>query len=1062
MELFSQEFRIMQTPSDQQPAPDYRQNFQLELRKLNKAQLQAVQTIEGPVMVIAGPGTGKTQVLSARIGYILENTDARAENILCLTYTDSGALAMRKRLLQLIGADAYRLNISTFHSFCNNVIQANLDYFGMDELQLISELEVNELLREMIDSLPIEHPLKRISYDPYLARRPMYNLFRLMKNEGWTPDYLCAQADAYIQSLPDRENFQYKRDNSTKGIKKGDPKILDIQKETDRMEQLKAAARQFPRYLELMRQRKRYDFDDMLLWVHDAFEKHPDLLLNYQEQFLYVLVDEYQDTNGIQNKLLHQLTGYWENPNVFVVGDDDQSIYRFQGANVENLLEFKEKYAKSLHVVVLEENYRSSQKILDAAKALIENNRERLIYAFQDLRKNLIAKGENASVSEDPQIREYLNPDCETLHIAKEIMRLRDQGIQLNEVAVLYRRHSQVEDLYRYLTILNIPIDIKRRANVLDATLIRHLIKIFAYIHAETSSPGSGEHLLFEILHFDWFKIQPLVIARLAMDIKNRRRKNNKNIFWREELRNAWRTIQRDLFEHNPDEQHSYLALKKLGEDLEYWIAEAGNITLQNLLEKIVTRGGILNNILQSPEKMWLLEELSTFFDFVKSETAKNPRLDVGGLLAILQTMEQDRIELPVNKISSMENGVRLITAHSAKGLEFDYVFLMGCNRDVWETKVTGNDYRLPDNLVRHIVPAENNDLEEARRLFYVAMTRARKSLCLSYSLSDKKMKEQQECRFIGEITAATGIQPQRITLSEEDLMLYHQQMMTEITLPQLTMIEDTLIRKSLENYSLSVTHLNEYLRCPISFYFKYILSIPTAKNEYLAFGNAMHEALERFTKTLLNEKTLPPPETLLHYFDHALKTQEEAFTISQYQRRLEYGRKILTDYYHQHIVNWNRNVLTETRINQVELDGIPLNGRIDKMEFEGKRVTVIDYKTGKPQNAQKKLLPPDGEYWRQAVFYRILIERSRKQDWIFASAVIEFLEPDDKGTFLKIPFTVSDEDVQILTGQIKTVYNNIMQLQFNTGCNDPSCEWCNFAKSHYQSVPPELKEAEQ
>ncbi|HEX4849859.1 MAG TPA: UvrD-helicase domain-containing protein, partial [Puia sp.] len=334
-----------------------KEKFEAEYRRLNPEQKRAVDTIEGPVMVIAGPGTGKTQILSARIGKILIETDTRPENILCLTYTDAGAVAMRKRLVEFIGPDAYKVNIYTFHAFCNDIIQENLSLFEKNQLDPVSELERISFLRELIDSFPKNHPLKRYRADAYFEINNLKSLFGTMKKEGWTPEFINQKIDEYISSIDTRNEFIYKR--ATGNFKKGDTKIHDINEEKEKMEKLRAAANEFNHFQLIMRKHNRYDFDDMINWVIDSFEKDENLLRRYQEKYLYLLVDEYQDTSGTQNRLVQLLINYWERPNVFVVGDDDQSIFRFQGASVVNMQAFDETYKKDLIKVVLTNNYRS-------------------------------------------------------------------------------------------------------------------------------------------------------------------------------------------------------------------------------------------------------------------------------------------------------------------------------------------------------------------------------------------------------------------------------------------------------------------------------------------------------------------------------------------------------------------------------------------------------------------------------------------------------------------------------------------------------------------------------
>jgi len=239
------------------------QKFKEEYSRLNAQQRQAVDTIEGPVMVIAGPGTGKTQILSARIGKILLS-DAQVEpnNIVCLTYTDAGVVAMRRRLSQFIGPDAYRVNIHTFHAFCNEVIQDNLSLFEKTSLDPISDLERIELMKELIDGFPKDHPLKRYRGDVYFEINSLQSLFSLMKREGWPPDHICQKIDEYLNDLPNRVEYTCQR--ATKEFKKGDIRIDKIEEQREKMEKLRAACNEFTRFQQLMRSRNRYDFDDMI------------------------------------------------------------------------------------------------------------------------------------------------------------------------------------------------------------------------------------------------------------------------------------------------------------------------------------------------------------------------------------------------------------------------------------------------------------------------------------------------------------------------------------------------------------------------------------------------------------------------------------------------------------------------------------------------------------------------------------------------------------------------------------------------------------------------------
>ena len=421
------------------------ENFNSAYLNLNEKQRLAVDTIDGPVMVIAGPGTGKTQILATRIGKILLETDTNAENILCLTYTDAGAVAMRKRLLNFIGPDAYKVNIFTFHAFCNEVIQDNLSQFNKTILDPISELEKIQLFKDLIDTLPKNHLLKRYRGDVYFEVSSLQSLFSTMKREGWTPEFLIKHIDAYINELSVNEDFIY-RNNRVGQWTKGDLKP-SYYEEKDRMEKLRSAVHEFDRFVNMMKERNRYDFDDMINWVINAFVENNNLLASYQERFQYILVDEFQDTSGTQNKLVELLISYWEQPNVFVVGDDDQSIFRFQGASVENMLQFSKKYEQELLKIVLTNNYRSTQPILDTSKILINRNKDRLVNQIEGLSKELISSNNKLKeLKNNPVIHEYESQHHEMIGVVTKTQELLKEGVSPGKIGIIFKENKYGED----------------------------------------------------------------------------------------------------------------------------------------------------------------------------------------------------------------------------------------------------------------------------------------------------------------------------------------------------------------------------------------------------------------------------------------------------------------------------------------------------------------------------------------------------------------------------------------------------------------------------------------
>jgi len=1028
------------------------EQFAAIYKNLNEQQRIAVDTIEGPVMVIAGPGTGKTQILSARIGKILMETDVLPDNILCLTYTEAGVVAMRKRLQHFIGADAYKVNLYTFHAFCNDIIQENLSLFEKTALDPISELERIELMKTLIDNFPKDHPLKRYRGDVYFEINNLQSLFSTMKREGWTPTMINDSIDRYLADLPLRDEFIYKR--KYKQFNAGDVKAEKVAIEEEKMAKLRAAVNEFDHFQQLMRKRNRYDFDDMINWVIKAFEENPLLLANYQEKFLYILVDEYQDTSGTQNKLVQLLINYWEKPNVFVVGDDDQSIYRFQGANVKNMIDFAEQYQKDLLTVVLTANYRSVQPVLDVAKTLIGNNQERLVKQLPGLSKELIASKEAIKTLNNPPIlAEYETQHQEMIHVVLQIEQLLQRGTHPGRIAVLYKEHKYGDELTNYLNLKNIPVYSKRSLNLFDIPLVQKIILLLQYLSEELDIPYGGDEKLFELLHADWFGIPPIEIAKLSVAVSQQNYKDQKTSI-RQLLFEKVNQPAKDLFAAPVN-----AGMLKASQTIEALIAAVPNMTLLQLFETCIRDAGVLQTIMQSADKHWQLRVLTALFDFVKEETRRKPDLQLQELISIFDLMKKENLPLPIVQISGNDKGVNLLTTHGSKGLEFEHVFMVGCNAKIWEKKRKPNSgYSFPDTLIN--MPSGKTDEEELRRLFYVAVTRAEQHLYISYARFAADGKELEPSIFIAEIQEVHKLPVQQIIITPEVLSDFAALRFDVIAQPEIAKAEDDFITPILDKFVMNVTALNSYLKCPLHFYYTTLVRVPSGKSEATEFGSAVHHALQRlFEKMQQQNNVFPSKADFISDFEWFMNRHRESFTKEQFNRRMEYGQDILANYYDKYIDSFNTIVAIERNIRNITVGGVPLKGKLDKLEFNGKEVNVVDYKTGNVDNALKKLNPPNeedpngGDYWRQAVFYKILVDNYDQKDWKVISSEFDFIEPDKKKAYVKRKVFIGPQDVTTVTEQIKAVWAKIQNRDFYTGCGKPDCHWCNFAKTNSLAV---------
>ncbi|MCX6316339.1 MAG: ATP-dependent DNA helicase [Bacteroidetes bacterium] len=1037
--------------------------FREEFERLNEQQRLAVEHTEGPVMVIAGPGTGKTQILASRIGKILLDTDCLPENILCLTYTESGAVAMRRRLLQFIGPEAYKVNICTFHAFCNDVIQENLSLFEKTSLDAITDLEKIQLYKELIDAFPKNHPLKRYRGDVYFEVNNLQSLFSSMKREGWTPEYIYTKIDEYLADLPNRDEFIYKR--KYKEFNAGDLKKDKIAEENERMEKLRAAVGEFHHFQQLMRKKNRYDFDDMINWVIRAFEENKNLLANYQERYQYILVDEYQDTSGTQNRLVELLISYWEKPNIFVVGDDDQSIYRFQGANVENMLDFAGRYTDDLLTVVLTNNYRSTQPILDISKTLISNNEGRLVKKISGLSKDLTASNTGINhLLHTPVIQEYETQRQEMIGIARSVQVLLGQGVAPGRIGIIYKENKYGDELSRYFKQLNVPVYSRRNLNILELPLAQKIVTVLRYLNAEHDTSYGGDELLFELLHFNWFDIPPVEIAKLSLEAAEKRYSGNK-ISIRQLLVEKAAQPARDLFTPGIHE-----GLKKASTVIEELISDVTNLTLQQLFETMIRKAGVLTHIMTSPDKHWQLQVLMAFFEFVKEETHRNPLLTLEQLVTLLDMMEKESIPLPLVQVSGSEKGVNLMTAHGSKGLEFEYVFLSGCNSSFWEKKrKPSGGYKLPDTIFTSQAAnaSEGEGLEELRRLFYVGITRAEQHLYISYAKFKNDGKELEPSMFIAEIQDAHALVAEKIFIDPDVLTTFSTLQFTAEQAPEIEKLEEEYLRPILDKFVMNVTALNNYLKCPLEFYFKQLIRIPAPKNEATEFGSAVHHALEKLFRKMLTESTAPDgkkgkfdtKESFIADFEWYMIRHRESFTREQFERRMEYGREVLGNYYDKYIGQFNTIVTIERNIRNVVIKGVPLKGKLDKLEFDGKQVNVVDYKTGDIDKALPKTKGPSekdpngGDYWRQAVFYKLLVDNYEQKGWKAVSTEFDFIEPDKKKNYRKEKIIITPADITTVSQQIADTWQKIQNREFYTGCGKEDCHWCNFIKTNDLAV---------
>ncbi len=1018
-------------------------NFQDAYDELNKAQVEAVETIENPVMVIAGPGTGKTQILALRICNILQKTDTQLHNILCLTYTEAGAVAMRTRLLKFIGPEAYNVHIFTYHGFCNKVIQENNEYFGgFRSLQLLSDLETVDVFQEMIDKFPEDHVFKRFKGNIYYEQNNLKELFKNMKSEDWEPEWMLTKIEEHTQDqIENNPTFRYKK--KYKEFKAGDLKPKEVDKLKNNMAKLKAAIHEFHNYEKLLKNKERFDYADMIQWVINAFDKSPELLSDYQEQYHYFLADEYQDTNGSQNHLLMQLASYWEQPNLFVVGDDDQSIFRFQGASMKNINDFIDKYNPTF--IVLENNYRSPQEILDASKILIDSNEDRLVNKIDGLSKNLIASSPTNLTGPHPEIYFYQNKHQEEAAIFKEIKKWIDQGKPLNNFAIIYRKHKEVSELINVLTKEGIPVNTKRSVNILEVPYVQNLIDILTLIDKIYNSAAGVDELLFKVMYLPQFEISMKDMHRLSMYQRSLPKEEKKTWF---EIITTPSIIEKIL----PDDIEGLKSFERM---LNHWVQQYKEFTIQGLFELIINDAGILKSSLLANDEYWSFQLIQTLFDYIKDTSARNPNMALEDLLSDIEKMQENNIAIPFTYSIHSPDGVNFMTFHGSKGLEFEQVWMIGCREDNWEkTRARSSGYKIPDN----IMAVMDEGIEDERRLFYVGMTRAEKRLIMSYSKrkDGDASKESLPSRFIEEVCTLDEIKKSEGIITNEEIVDYLNKRLTTINLPKKDWLDHNLIEESLVHFKMNATNLNKYLACPIRFYYDIIIKVPGARNDNMGFGSAMHHALEFFIRDCREAKKILTVEKLHDRYFQGLEKYKSHFTPRQFADRLALGKSTLGDYYEKYKSSWMLPVEMnfEYNIGLTNYKGIPISGMLDRVDIYKDYIHVVDYKTGKYKPA--KVRPPKdgdhgGDYWRQMVFYKMLLDLDVKTNKPMISGEMNFIEKQNDD-FKTQKFVIKPEEIEMVSEQLKQAYSDIKEHKFDKGCDDEYCNWCNFIQANEKS----------
>lgn len=975
--------------------------FKNEYEKLNSKQKEAVDAIEGSVMVIAGPGTGKTQILAMRIANILLKTQINPSNILCLTFTNTGAQAMKQRLLEIVGTQSYQIQINTFHAFCNEVIdQFPEKFLKAKNINQLDELEEVFIIQRILKNNDYKFikPFK----SQYYYQKAIIRAISQLKQENITPKE--------FNKVLDREKLSYNTGNFD--LSKSDK--YDLESRLNKNFELCDVYKRYQGYLE---NEGKYDYDDMVLLVLNALQKDKELLSYYQEKFQYILVDEYQDTNNSQNKITELLGSFYKNPNIFVVGDDEQSIYRFCGASMENILEFKKKYPAS-KIIVLDKNYRSNQKILDASRELIQHNKNQIFNRLK-INKKLLSQRKNIGKL---SLGEFSSESSENFFIATKIKELiTREKIPPQNIAVLYRENRDADELVEYLANLKIPFKLEVGENILDDPEIHKIIKFLKIVHLNNAKVDN--EIIFEVMHYPFFKLSLLDIYKISLEC----RKQKKNIF--EILASNLKTykLEREI------------AVKKFLK----LILECRNYFCNNNFSEafnfVLDRTGYISYLVDQKKDPRYLNRLQTLFKYIQRQNIKDKNLNLGKFLEHLTLLEENGIKIKEELISSDFAGVNLLTAHKAKGLEFEVVFIIHLTNGRWGNKKERELIKLPSSLLKIQKQVDVND-EEERRLFYVALTRAKSKIYLTYALNYGDQDSPTfaiPSKFISELPNNL-LERINSALIESDYQTRLKLRFAKTNFVKTKSFNDFL-KTLIDAYKLSPTSLNAYLDCPQRFFYDNILRVPKAKNFSQCYGTAVHFALEKFFKQYKKDFILPNKNNLITWFNEGL--EQEILDSNDYKRAITQGSSILKKYYDHYLAQWKKHgppISCEFNFDyhNVHFNSIAITGRIDKIELMdsiSRKVRIIDYKTTSAKSLNfllGKTKEKNTTFLYQAYFYKLLSENDPLFNWKIGEIVFDFIA--DSG-FKQMVIPIDNKEFEKFKILVQEIYQKIIKLEFTT-----------------------------
>ena len=876
-------------------------------RVLNREQKEAIEFGESPLLIIAGAGTGKTTVITERIKHLLLSQKVKPHEILALTFTEKAAFEMTERVDKIMPYGYSQMWISTFHSFCDLFLRENAIDKGLNpNFRLMTEADSILFLKKNLFMLDLDYfrPLG----NPKKFLEAILQHFSRLQDEDITP----------IEHLKFAESL--KKGATGEEEKKEGKKTYEL-------------AKAYQAYSKLKDVEGVMDFSDLIGQTLSLLRERPNILKKYQEQFKYILVDEFQDTNFAQNELAILLAG--SKHNITVVADDDQAIYRWRGAALSNVIQFKNNFPGA-KIITLTKNYRSTQEILDKSYELIQHNNPNRLEKLENINKKLVSQRKIKGRKIEALIAGRVDEEADL--IAKKIVELiKGEKYNYSDFAILVRANNHAQPIASALQRHNIPFQFLGPGQLFQQEEIRDLIAYLKVLYDLSDSVA-----LYRVLNIDVFNVE----ARDINVLLSEGRKKGLTLFESLEKANELSI-----------EQKSKDKLGKIKDLILYHLEKTKKEGAGQILYYFLTETGLFKKLteIKSEKDEHVAVNIAKLFDKLKTYESVNKNSTIYDTVEWIDLMmEMGESPLVGENDWRNVNAVNILTIHSSKGLEFPVVFMVNLVEDRFPTRERKEKIPLPSKLIKEIIPEGDYHMEEERRLFYVGMTRAKDILFLTAAKFYAEGKREKKISpFVFEVLPEildkkAGKQEVKQLSLLEIIKDYEQGKVNEV------------VRKAngIQIYSLSYSQLQAFDVCPLHYKARFILKLPTPATAPLSFGISIHNTFKDFYQGWKSGKNLS-----LEDFNLLLRKDwiSEGYQEKAYEEKMfKKGENLVKNYYENFFDKNNLPLSLESPFsffltNKEKKKSIKIMGKIDRIDkLSSSKIEIIDYKTGQSETLSK------------------------------------------------------------------------------------------------------------